>query len=148
MEEHSTIRVALQMSSLLAAAVIVMVGLGCVTKNIGICKRTKNTSGHVHHGDFQNEGQNQESKCDDKGVERKAIRDRVAEGVRKLDQIEIPRSRSPEKIEVPVIPSKVEATGLRCFSCFSSAAPCNGTHLSFTRCKKCFLEAKPCLEHI
>ena len=133
------------MSTLLAAAVVVMIGVGCVTKNIGNCKRTKNTSGHVHQGDSQNEEQHHESKCDDKGVEKRAIRDRVAAGVRKLDQIEIPRTRTPEKIEVPVIPSKIEGTRLRCFSCFSSASPCN---LSFTRCNKCFLEAKPCSDHI
>ena len=73
MEENLTIRVVLQMSTLLADAVIVMIGLGCVTKNIGICKRTKNTSGHVHQGDSQNEEQNQESKCDDKGVEKRLL---------------------------------------------------------------------------
>ena len=147
-EEHSTIRVALQMSTLLAAAVVVMIGVGCVAKNIGNCKRTKNTSGHVHQGDSKNEEQHQESKCNDKGVEKKAIKDRVAEGVKKLEKIEIPRARTPEKIEMPAIPSKIEGSQLRCFSCFSSASPCKGTHLSFTRCNKCFLEDRPCPHHV
>ena len=147
-EEHSTIRVALQMSTLLAAAVVVMIGVGCIAKNKGNCKRTKITSGHVQQVGSKNEEQHEESKCNDKGVEKKAIKDRVAEGVRKLDQIEIPRARTPERIEAPVISSKIEGTRLRCFSCFSSPAPCNGTHLSFTRCNKCFLEAKPCREHV
>ena len=56
-EEHSTIRVALQMSTLLAAAVVIMIGVGCMTKNLGNCKRNKNTSGHVHQIDSQNEEQ-------------------------------------------------------------------------------------------
>ena len=54
-EAHSAIRVALQMATILAGAVMVMIELGCVAKNIESLGRSKNTTGHIHQREFQNE---------------------------------------------------------------------------------------------
>lgn len=58
------------MSSILAGAVMVLIGLGCITKHMGCCGRTKNTEGQVHQREIQDEEQQHDPKLDEKDVDK------------------------------------------------------------------------------
>lgn len=133
-EEPATIRVSFQMSTILAGAVMALIGFECIAKHFGSCGIGKNTSGQEYHHDLKDEEQQPESKDDEKEVnEQLALTNRKEAIVRKLDRIEISGHE---------LLAKMEGSKVICFSCFSSEPPSKGTHLSIARCSHCLLIPK------
>ena len=136
-EEHSTIRIALHMSTILAGVCMVVIALGCSSKYFDRGEKSKKGPCHEHQNEPEEKVLQDEPKNDEIENERKdEARHRVIAGMRKLEKIEIPGAENSKKDDAMV----------RCFACFSSEQPC-GVHLSFKRCPKCLLSPLPCPSH-